>query len=61
MHRPVLLTVLRLLGVTLAPGSGAVAEKPISIKDVTNDQGTLKHSHPDTCTAERGLSITIGS
>jgi len=39
MYRPVLLTVLLLLGAVLAPGSVAAAEISISIEDVTNEQG----------------------
>jgi carbon monoxide dehydrogenase subunit G len=39
MHRPVLLTVLLLLGAAFAPGSVAAVEKSISIEDVTNEQG----------------------
>ena len=39
MHRPVLLTVLLLLGAALAPGNVVAVEKSISIEDVTNEQG----------------------
>jgi len=39
MYRPVLLTVLLLLGAALAPGSIAAVDQSIRIEDVTNEQG----------------------